>query len=257
MEAVRVLVLGASQIAYRGSGHEATLGEMTEQLLNKASDGRQFTVEALLLYPTRSMPERAGNAIERVRPDVLAFVAGANTFSEETVSFSIRKRAPWLYRIATRMVAVGRAVGGGVEGADSARGLLFRAPRALGKLVFGSAPMIDPSEAFAATSALFEYLEDKPDLRVVCALATGNYQQAEQGAVIRERTRSYNELLVRECDLRGYPWIDIRAAIAERGWPYVLAPDRLHEDEASRSHFAELLSDMVLAALGSHSPFGE
>lgn len=158
--------------------------------------------------------------------------------------------------MAARLVALGRAAGGGVEGADGVRGLLFRVPRALGRSVFGTARMLDPAEAFGATRALFEYLGSQQALRVVCALATGNYQQADQVEVIKERTRRYNELLVRECGLRGYPWLDVRAAFAGRGWPYVLARDRLHEDEASRSHYAELLSDMVLAALDSHSPAG-
>lgn len=66
---------------------------------------------------------------------------------------------------------------------------------------------------------------------------------------MQERTRLYNELLVVECHARGIPWLDVHEAFEARRWPYVLAPDRLHEDLPTRERLAELLGELVLAAL--------
>jgi hypothetical protein len=246
----KVLVIGSSQVDYTDSDESATTPELMRRHLQEVRPDRKWLLERVALYPNRELASRLLEAIERTKPDVLLYVPGSNTFAEESVAFAIRKRWPALYGPAMRLIGSGkRAAGGRAQGSDSPRGWLFRLPRAVARSVIGTAPLIEPDVAFAATRELFRRLELLPDLPVACRLAMGHHQQPEQAETIRARTRDFNALLVGECARLGYPFVDIREAFAERGWPYSLGPDRLHEDLPTRRLSARIWAETVLAAL--------
>ena len=152
-----------------------------------------WQVDHGLLYPTATMAKRAAEHLDRLKPDALHLSMGSNTFVEKSVSFAIRRRLPRLYPAAAPLIASAKALAGGrAEGNPGMLGLLFRAPRRLGRLVFGMASLIDPGDARKATIETFEMLSRR-GIPVVVRLAEGNTQQAEQRESARILTREYNE----------------------------------------------------------------
>jgi hypothetical protein len=246
----RVLVFGSSQTQYTDTDESGTAPAMMRRFLAQAVPETEWQVETVVLYPTSSMTSRASKAIDNFQPDVLLYVPGSNTFSEETVAFSIRKKAPRLDGPAMRVIGLGKsAAGGKAQGSESTRGLLFRLPRDLARKVIGVAPLIEPDEAFTSTRQFFASLAKRPGLPVACRLAMGHHQQSDQSQVVRERTRLYNELLIEECERLGYPYIHIQEEFAARGWVYTLGPDRLHEEYQTRQLAATIWGELVLSAL--------
>lgn len=214
----------------------------------------QWIVRVVTILPNTLLVPRAKQAISEAKPDVLFIVSGSNTFAEESVAFSIRKRWPKLYGSAMKVIGLGKAVAGGhAIGSRSARGLLFRLPRAIGRKVLGMAPMIEPAVAYEATRDLFRYLETL-SLPVACRLAPGPHQQPDQSQTVAERTRKLNTIIATECERLGYPYVSIKEAFGARGWDYILGPDNLHETHETRELSSRIWAELVLEALEGATP---
>ncbi len=172
---------------------------------------------------------------------------GSNTFAEKSVTFAIRRRLPRLYPVAGPLIASAKALAGGrAEGNPGMLGLLFRAPRRLGRMVFGMASLIDPGDALKATVETFEMLSRR-GIPVVVRLAEGNTQQADQRESARILTREYNEAVAGLCERFGFPAFRLSA---ELGPKYGRTPDGLHADRATRAYGASRAADCIASALG-------
>lgn len=250
----RVLVFGSSQVNYTDSGDSGTTPILMLANLKKLAPETEWVVQSGVVYPNASLVERASQLVERTKPDVILFVPGSNTFAEESVAFSIRKRWPRLYGPAMKLIGSGKAAAGGrAVGSDSARGLLFRLPRAMGRKTFGMAPLIEPKVAHEATRDLFRYLESL-GLPVACRLAMGHHQQPEQTETIAARTREFNAMVADECKRLGYHYVSINEAFEARGWDYILGPDNLHETLETRERSSRIWAELVLDALQAAPP---
>jgi hypothetical protein len=193
------------------------------------------------------MAERAAAEIDRVKPDVVHLSMGANTFLEKTVLFAIRHRWPRAYEPAKRVFTTAKGLAGGVtEGSTGVRGLLFRAPRAAGRRIFGMASMLEPEAATEATRATFEMLA-ATGLPVIVRLAEGGVQQADQRAAAAPITRAYNDEVRRLCVAHGFPYFHLSTELGDR---YVRTPDGLHAAYPSRVYSAGRVAALVGEALG-------
>jgi hypothetical protein len=193
------------------------------------------------------MAARAKAAVDRARPDAVVLLLGANTFIEETVLFAIRRKYRRFYPPAARVIGLGKqAAGGGAEGSDSARGLLFRLPRLLARSMIGTSSLIDIDVAMGATEQMLEYLSSE-GIPVVCRQAGGGVQQTDQKEAAEVKARAYNGFVKETCERLGFPCWRLVDELEERyGWE----PDGLHADLPSRKYSAGLIADFVEQLLG-------
>jgi hypothetical protein len=242
-----ILILGSSDVEFSDCGPDGNLAGLVRSMLVESAPAVDWQVPCALLYPTNRMTERALRFVDETKPAVLNLVLGSNTFSEESVLFSIRRRYRPLFPLAEKLSHGAKdAAGGGAEGGTGLRGALFRAPRAAARLVFGQASPIDVDTAYRATTELFNTLPGL-GLPVLVRLSVGNVQQDSQRARARRMSQEYNEFVKGLCATASIPWWDIRADLGER---YRLAYDGLHADLPTRTCEAERIAEFTLRALG-------
>lgn len=245
-----VLILGSSDVTFTDSGESGAFPFLMLQALRRRAPSVQWRVEHRLLYPTPRMCELAERHFDATSPQAVHLSLGANTLIERTVQFSIRRRYPWLYPLAAPLIARAKALGGGgAEGSSSSRGVVFRAPRSLARLVFGTATMLDPDAALAATEQTLAMLRPK-GVPVSVRLAEGNVLQLDQRETSRPLTEAYNEGVRRVCEQYGFPAYRLSLELGER---YGRTPDGLHADLPTRAYGAERACDHVLTQLGLES----
>jgi hypothetical protein len=247
MTGYRILALGTSEVTHRSPDGSASFVDLYLEALQRLAPETQWGLESLLVYPSPSMAARVRVTVERYQPAVLLWMLGANTFSEATVMFSIRRRHPRLYPIASRLIAYGKsAAGGGAEGSASLRGILFRLPRALARVVFGTATMLDREVAFDATRETLKLLHEF-QLPVVCRLAEGSVQQSDQAAAAMANATAYNDEVISLAHGLVFKTFDARA---ELGDAYGRESSGLHYDLPTREYTAGRAAALTLEALG-------
>jgi len=246
-DAYKLLVLGSSDITFTDTGEAGTVPAKIKAELRRRFPATTWDLDSALLYPTERMAEFAASHIDRFQPDAIFLSMGTNTFVERSVVHSLRRRLPILYPIASRLSRTAKAIGGGrAEGSPGPWGVLFRAPRSLGRLVLGTAPLIDPEVALKATAETFEMLAGR-GLPVAVRLAEGNVQQSEQRASAQLMTARYNDAVREMCRRSGFTAFRLSE---EMGSGYSRTPDGLHTDEATRAYEASRAADVIAAGLG-------
>ena len=250
MTGYRVLALGTSEVTHDSSDGTPGFTDLYLEALERLATETHWSLESLLLYPSPAMAARARTAVARYQPMVLLWMLGVNTFSEATVMFSIRRRYPRLYPIASRLIASGKsAAGGGAEGSTSLRGFLFRLPRAIARGVFGTAPLLDREVAFNSTRETFKLLHEL-QLPVVCRLAEGNVQQADQAAAARANAIAYNAEVLSLARGLVFKTFNPKAELAEACGR---ESDSLHYDLPTRKYAANRAAALTLEAFGERA----
>jgi hypothetical protein len=243
----RVLILGSSDVTASETGASGALPALLRSALEERFASSDWSVDWGLLYPMPTMAERAAAEIRRTQPQAIHLSLGTNTITEKTVLFAIRRRWPRAYEPAKRVFTTAKGLAGGVtEGSTGVRGLLFRAPRAAGRRIFGMASMLEPEAATEATRATFEMLA-ATGLPVIVRLAEGGVQQADQRAAAAPITRAYNDEVRRLCVAHGFPYFHLSTELGDR---YVRTPDGLHAAYPSRVYSAGRVAALVGEALG-------
>ena len=251
----RILALGSSEVTFDGDGPEMTVHRLIAAELSTLMPEYSWHVEARVVYQMANMPDRCARYAEEVGPDAILLWAGGNAIAEETVSYAIYRRFPRIYRHFDRMVNAGRSLsGGGTEGSASIRGLLFRAPRALARFVFGQASLCDPEVARDATVETLVRLSSR--WPVVCRLAFPSSRQASQAAAVRQKVEEYNDAMATECVRLGVPYYEPVREALECGVNYAMGPDGLHADLVSRKAGAQVAARFLARALAEAGPSG-
>jgi hypothetical protein len=246
-DSYKLLILGSSDVIHRDSDDQPTVPELLKAELQRRFPQVAWLVDSSLLYPTARMREMAARHVDSSQPDLVFLSMGTNTFVERSVEFSLKRRLPLVYPLASRLIRTGKAAGGGrAEGSPGALGLLFRVPRTFARRLFGMAPLIDPEVAFRATEEMFELL-GASGIPVVVRLAEGNVQQAEQRAAAAELTSHYNEAVREWCRRFGFPTFRLSD---EMGEEYRRTPDGLHGDDAARTYEGVRAAELIGARLG-------
>jgi hypothetical protein len=149
----RTLILGRSNLDFTEPGlADASVPTLLESRLRAEAPEFEHELVTASLYFGDRMASRAAEVIEREQPDATFVQIGTNSIEEEFVVWSIQTRWPKLYPFALTIAqALKSAAGGGPEGADSARGELFRLPRAFARKVFGAEAGNDLEEALRCT----------------------------------------------------------------------------------------------------------
>jgi hypothetical protein len=247
----RVLVLGSSDVTASETGESGALPALLQAALQERYGDAEWSVDWGLLYPMPNMADRAAAEVDRVQPDVVHLSMGTNTITEKTVLFAVRRRWPRLYEPAKRVFTTAKGLAGGTtEGSAGVRGLLFRAPRAAGRRIFGMASMLDSGAATEATRQTFDMLA-ATGLPVVVRLAEGGVQQADQRAAAAPITRAYNDEVRRLCEAHGFPCFHLSTELGDR---YVRTPDGLHAAHPSRVYSAERVAALIGEALDLAAP---
>jgi hypothetical protein len=247
----RLLILGSSSTTFADEG--GSLPDLLEEAMARRDPEAPWEARSVIAYPRPNMLERALEAVDRFRPDIVLLLLAGNVFAEESVMFSLYHHHRWLYRPMSQLIgAAKKGAGGGGEGSHSARGLLFRLPRAAARRVFGMASLIDLEAALASTFETLEALSNAgPPL--LCRLAIPSVQQKEQTTAVEARVRHYNDLVSARCERLRIPWFEAIEELARCGHSYRNAPDALHMDLETRQAVAELCAGLLLPLAAQRS----
>jgi hypothetical protein len=208
----RVLVMGSSDVTYSDSGESGGLPALVRTELPHRFPGIEWHVDQALLYPTASMAARAEQQIDLAQPEVVYLSMGANTFVEKSVVNAIRRKLPLLYPLARFLTARTKSLAGGrAEGDPGVLGVLFRAPRGLGRRLIGLEPLLDLTRPW---SPLRKRKCSRVGMPTVVRLAEGNTQQVDQRK--RRRSRGSNEAVTALCRRYGFQSFAFR-----KSWPEV------------------------------------
>jgi hypothetical protein len=214
-------------------GASTALPRMIEAELLASDPPVRAEISAHIVYQTRSMAERCLALVEQESPDVVLLWLPGSVFAEQSVSFSIYRRARPLYRLLRPAIEAGRSAGGGgIEGTSGLRGLLYRLPRAIARLLFGRATFIPEDVALASTITCLRTLASRRPL--VVRLAHAYARDEAQLPAIVEKVAAYNATVRAECDKLGVPCFDPEHEVTGLGVAYRMLPDRLHPDETTR-----------------------
>jgi hypothetical protein len=147
------------------------------------------------------------------------------------------------------------AGGGGSEGSSGPRGAVFRTPRALARLAFGRASFVEPAAAVRVTIETLHALA--PAYPMVCRLAVFSARQRDQREESRSRVAAYNAAVSEECQRLQVIAFDPIIETERRGGSYVLLPDQLHADLATRRLVSVICAEYVVEALATRQPADE
>jgi hypothetical protein len=168
----RTLILGRSNLDFTEPGFEdASVPALLKSRLAAEAPELEHELVTASLYFGDRMAGRAAQVIEREQPDAAFVQIGTNSIEEEFVVWAIQTRWPKLYPFALTIAqALKSLAGGGPEGAGSARGEVFRLPRAVARRLFGAEAGNDLESALRCTLETVDALARFEDVGVAMQL---------------------------------------------------------------------------------------
>jgi len=171
-------------------------------------------------------------------------------FLHDYVIFRVRDRWPRLFRVARGIAAPLLALaGGGVAGAPSPRGWIFRAPRWLAALTIGVAPNVALNDAIAWTKEALDALLRTESVQAVFVSSANAMVPNIAPAEAARRREAYMTEVRRYCLDHAVLMLDPAKVSAALGSRMSLGPDEYHEDVASRDPQASMYAQAILQAL--------
>jgi hypothetical protein len=242
-----VLLVGSSQLQYAESPDRPSIATLTCRRLGELDPSTRWEASTVLAYPLPNMPGHTRAALEAAAPDFVVLFLGTSTVAEPKVVYAIRRRSRRLAALAGRMSRGSlTAAGDGTEGSASARGLLFRFPRALARLLFGEAPLVSLEVALDAVRSTIAVLNEAMPGRCLVVLSSGAPQSKHHAARVAATIRAFNESVVESAAALGVPVVDPVGAVKDAGVSFD-RPDGVHAGFEARRALGRTLADAVLA----------
>jgi hypothetical protein len=249
----RVFLVGSSQLKYSETGNGPTIASLTVDALRRLS-GEDWAGEAELAYPLPGMTARVQDFVTGNNPDAVVLFLGSSVFAEEKMEYALNKKSKFLYGLLRPLVGNLKKVGGGgTEGAPGIRGLVFRAPRAVGRMLIGTAPLVEPDVAWDQVRQTISFLATRGPLLVI--KSTGAPHDAATRARSEARKAEFNRRVEEYCDELGVRCLDVNEELGRLGRTFVYAADGGHPAQETRLLTADVLATELLAVLAG-SPSG-
>ena len=250
-ESRKVLLAGSSGMTFSTTGAEDSLVALLAAALNRQAPSYTWLVEGRQIRPRDDISSRLASAVAEVRPDVVVFGPACSYFTYDYVIVRLRRFSPALYRRAISWSArLRRLAGGGIEGAESPRGWLFRVPRALAAKLLGVAPYMPVDEAVASAGEAVHYLARQETIVTVGKVPSmaGRFDPKRM-ALYTRRLQEFQRAFESICEKHRVPWYGRERAAEELGVRLERGEDGHHLTLESRRWEADYTASVILKAL--------
>lgn len=245
-----VLLLGPSGILETDSGNTGTMADMLRDALARSHPDLDWQCRPELFFISEGMADRALASVERSRPDAVGLLLGAPAFSFDFVGYRMRRRYPWLYAAALAFSSKLKTVaGGGTDGSDGARGLLYRLPYRLARAVIGAEPAIAVPDAIRCTNETIDSLARSEDVAFVCRVALPSPYYRDWEAESRSRVKEFNAAVTQHCETRRTPSYDLVLEMAGEGRSPGFRDPGPHLDRPTREFDMKVMAGLLASSL--------
>ncbi len=246
----RALFLGPSALWWQETPTTTSLLQgIEDNLRGELGDSVTCIAERVFFGPR--MAQRTEEMLVRHDPQAVLLFLGSGPFEFASVVEAIGHRWPRLYGPALKVAEVTKELGGGgLEGVEGARGLLFRIPRHLGSMLVGMDTTVSIDEAIRTSIESIDALarhETIPTLVYYSAVCwPPSFFRAL--ALVSEFDREVRQ----HCRQRRVGYWFRQEEMAKRGFEPHVGRDGIHADAATYAFDAKLISDLMVSALQGH-----
>ncbi len=246
----RILVLGPSNVRFQERGVEdTTTPNLLRDYLKKNATQIENEVITDRLFYGEQMAARAAELIEREQADVAFIQVGTNRLEDRYVVYMVRQRWPRLYKAALKFaIKLKAASGGGPEGGEGPRGLLFRLPRAVARVLIGSKEGYPMDLALKYTKETIDALARFEDRAVAIQLLPT--ARAKPSRAVQRRVDTFTRELREYCSRRRVDFLsrfDYCRELGDGPYPTVHGT---YPPRAQREVDARAMAGYILEAAG-------
>jgi hypothetical protein len=253
---ISLLVFGASNVLFTDAGPEASLFELIRQELESRAPDVAWKLSAAEVPPARNMPDRVLDIVRREGAIGAYYMPSSTYFAYDFVIARVRRRYPWAAGLVARLGGgLKAAAGGEYEGASSARGELFRWPRAVAERLIGAEPYIRTDHAIQNTVETVNRLSRIEHFVLVAREPfTRIKTDPDKLRIYLERIDRYAAALRAACEAAGFCCYSLPRYMAKFGLEPLYVADQIHMTLETRRYEARAAAEHLLAGLKPVTP---